>query len=74
MLLFIYTINDLRECLRQIKSPLIARTFTDESRLKTLFSIVTDYGNSINVDHNKLEDAAEKVATLYEDLHYEKRT
>ena len=44
----------------------------DDNQLKTIFSIATDYGQKKLIDHNKLDEAIDKVTNLYKDLHYEK--
>lgn len=74
MIVFLYSLNDLKKYVCSSMANNAKSLINDDNQLKTIFSIATDYGHKTLIDHNKLDEAIDKVTNLYKDLHYEKNT
>lgn len=72
MIVFLYSLNDLKKYVCTSMAKNAKSLINDDNQLKTIFSIATDYGQKTLIDHNKLDEAIDKVTNLYKDLNYEK--
>lgn len=72
MIIFINSLSDLRKYVSSsmaINAPFVIHS---ENQLKTIFSIVTEYGRISMIDHNRLDEAIDKVSNLYKELQHGK--